>query len=192
METKTFTYNSLEYSELTEEAKEKALEVMAEVNVGWEWYEFLLTETAEDWENKYGITFEWGKVSFDLGRDRYLFFNRNGISVVNPYKLALAATNNRGYALLASKEALVFSFETYYRGGGAGGTHLIVEDNRSTNTKDLPVDFKEWFHDLCRDLLHKLSEEYSYLTSRESIKETIEANDYRFLEDGSRSGKYYA
>lgn len=42
------------------------------------------------------------------------------------------------------------------------------------------------YQDLCSDLYKTLMEEYEYLTSKDAIIESIEANNYEFLEDGTR------
>jgi hypothetical protein len=42
----------------------------------------------------------------------------------------------------------------------------------------------EFEADLISEYAHMLQREYDYLTSEEAIRETIEANDYDFTEDG--------
>ncbi|KKK46644.1 hypothetical protein LCGC14_3163200, partial [marine sediment metagenome] len=42
----------------------------------------------------------------------------------------------------------------------------------------------EFLRDILEDYLILFREEYEYLTSRKTIIETIEANDYDFTEDG--------
>jgi hypothetical protein len=41
-----------------------------------------------------------------------------------------------------------------------------------------------WYYDTCRAIYRRLEKEYEYLTSDESIIETIHANEYEFTEDG--------
>lgn len=51
--------------------------------------------------------------------------------------------------------------------------------------EDMEEEFKK---DILQCYWKNLYEEYDYLTSNEAIIETIEANDYQFEEDGSRYG----
>ncbi|MDD4987003.1 MAG: hypothetical protein PHQ43_14760, partial [Dehalococcoidales bacterium] len=179
MVTKTFEYKAIKYDELGEDAKDKALEQMYDLNTYYGWWECTVEDIQNTWEEKYGICFDTDALCFDLGRRRELYFHGRGkIRVENPYKLAYQATGNKGYALQASNGLLELYFETNYYGGGSGRTVLHVSDYRTEKAPDLPVDFDLWFRDLCHDFWSTLHKEYDYLTSRESIEEGIRANEY--------------
>lgn len=187
MENKTFEYKALKYDELPEDARDKAVEAMYDLNVDYDWWQYTVEDILNEWSKKYGICFELGSLCFDLGRSRQLYFGRGKIWIEKPYKLAYQATGNRGYALLAAKGVLELGFETHYYGGGDGRTVLDVTDYRSADSPDLPVDFDNWFRDLCRGFFKRLNDEYNYLTSREAIEQSIRANEYDFFEDGRRT-----
>lgn len=59
-----------------------------------------------------------------------------------------------------------------------------LEDEWSLDEKLDALD-DEFRHDILEDYLVMLRKEYEYLTSRESIMETIDANGYEFTEDGN-------
>lgn len=187
MEAKTIEYKALKFGELSEEAKQKALDVMRDINVDYDWWECTVEGIAEDWLAKYGISFEDGSLCFDLNpRYRELHFISGKIYVERPYRLVYAATGSKGLAICAAKGLLEFYFETVHYGGGHARTFLRHSDNRSVNTPDLPVDFEQFFHELCQEFWSTLEKEYDYLTSDEAVKDTIEANEYDFYEDGRR------
>lgn len=188
MEEKVLNYKALKYDELSEDARDKALEEMGDLNTFDGWWEDTVEFIAKEWSEKYGICFETSSLCFDLGRGRQLYFHGRGkINVENPYKLVYRATGNKGYALQAARGVLELGFETHYYGGGDGRTALDVTDFRKAGAPDMPVDLDEWFRDLCRDFWGILNKEYDYLTSREAIEETIRINEYDFFEDGRRT-----
>jgi hypothetical protein len=187
METRVIKYKAYKYDELSDEAKDKALEVMADINVDYDWWDSTVEYIAEEWGNKYGIEFKPDSLCFDLGPHRQLYFHGQGsIWVSQPYRLAYAATGRRGYGLQAAKSILDLGFTTHYYGGGDGRTALEITDYRRANAPDLPVDFDDWFRGLCGDFFNSLDKEYEYLTSREAVEETIRINEFDFYEDGRR------
>jgi hypothetical protein len=68
----TRTKNVFTFEELSEEAKEKAIVNLYDVNVDYEWYadDCIFEEIAKD----YGIGINMAEVSFDLGRNCYIAF----------------------------------------------------------------------------------------------------------------------
>ena len=186
MKTQTIEAKVYTFKELSEEAQEKAIEEMGEINVWHDWHESTLEFAAEEWLGKYSIGFEPKSVCFDLYR-REFYIDSKGIHIADQARFFRAISGHPGYTVPASEGTLEAYFETVHFGGGSARTHLYVSDYRDETTKELPFDTDEFFQDLCRDLLSQLSKEYDYLTSREAIEETIEANEYEFYEDGSRT-----
>jgi len=186
MKERTETLRTYQFEELSGEAQDKALEEMYDANIWHDWHEIVLDEAAQDWREKYGITFNPGKTYFDIDRDNYLYFH-DGLEIEDSAKLLRAISGNAGYGLAAHNGLLEPYSENTHYGGGRARTHLRLQDNRDSTTRDLPFDADEWLYDLTQELLSRLSKEYDYLTSREAIIETIEANEYEFYEDGSRS-----
>lgn len=63
-------------------------------------------------------------------------------------------------------------------------TDRVSEDNENEFDNDADELESEYFNLLLEDYRIMLNKEYEYLTSDEVIKETIEANEYEFTEDG--------
>jgi len=55
-----------------------------------------------------------------------------------------------------------------------------IDENHVEELKDILRDFMHWIY-------RRLEEEYDYQNSNEAVDESIEANEYEFLEDGKRA-----
>jgi len=179
----------MRYDELSEEAKDRAIEKLGDINVDYDWWTSTAESTRDEWLEKYGIDFEVGGLCFDLSYRRQLYFTKGKIWVEEPQRLLSAMPG--GAAILLELELdgndefpFDFSFDTRHYGGGDGKTFLQLTDQRDAGAPELPFDEEEWFNDLCRDFWRELEEELEYLTSREAIEETIMANGFEFTEDG--------
>ena len=185
METITRTYEVYKFSELSEEAREKALIELYDINVFHNWYRDELDYYATQWEEEYGITFKPKDVCFDLDNRRSLYFHKPSVEVVDQDKFIKYHKLGRQLRY----RDVCFYFETTYYGGGDGRTTMMMEVHDEEDIKqrpelNLPVDFEDWFRSICEDLISNLRKQYEYMTSEEAIIETIEINDSGFTEDG--------
>lgn len=193
MKEQTFTFKTYTYDELSQEAKEKALEELQAINVDYEWWEFSVENEARVWEEEYGIAFEPSEVCFNLElRYQELYFSANKIGISDATKLLAAISGKEEYGQMASEGLLVPSFSVQHFGGGNAVTHLRLEDYRADGSPDLPFDADEWFKDLVRGFWEKLAKEYQSLTTEESVIDTIKANELNFFEDGRRCQAFCA
>ena len=53
--------------------------------------------------------------------------------------------------------------------------------------EDIEDDMTNYLYQIEQSILSSLKREYEYLTSKEAIKETIEANEYQFTKEGELS-----
>jgi hypothetical protein len=118
--------------------------------------------------------------------------NSKGIWVENSEKLAKAMKKDLGLPDKIAKEIeegkIQFTIETKYYGGGEAENYLnyyMTEDAKTTDKELDKYDFSKWLNNKYQDIVSKLMEEYDSLLSDESVKETIEINEYDFLEDGT-------
>ena len=164
--TKVFKFN-----ELTDKAKQTAIENLYTINVDFDWWE----STYEDAE-QIGLKI----TSFDLDRNRHAkgMFLDNGI---NCAKLILEShgemceTYKTAKSFLAEIEQIETNFES-----------LDTSDFDNIQEKEDAIQDAE------SDFLNSILEDYSiimqneceYLQSDEAIAETIIANDYEFTQDG--------
>lgn len=82
-------------------------------------------------------------------------------------------------------------FETRHYGGGDGKTYLNYTDRTedaitdSIEGFDLDEALQKWFtENVVNHLLSSFQKDYDYLTSKEAVVETLDANEYLFTKDG--------
>jgi hypothetical protein len=174
------------YDELPEEAKDRAVEELGDINVGYWWWWGLANEFRNEWLEKYGIDFELDGLCFDLSYRRELYFTKGKIWVDDQERLLSALAPEIALELVLGEADFPFTFyfDTHHYGGGSAKTVLLLEDYREEEAPGFPVDVEEWFDDLCRDFWRELNKEYDSLTSREAIEDTIRVNEYKFTEYG--------
>ena len=164
-ETKVYSFN-----ELSDDAKQVALEKFYDVNIDYGWWESVYDDAKE-----VGIIIK----GFDLGRNNYI----NG-------KLEYSLNETANKILKSHGETC----DTYKIADKFFSDAKLIENkypNRETDDKEeydfdneldeLESEFEESILDA---YLVILKDEYEYLTSKEAIIETILANDYEFLESG--------
>lgn len=181
MRTETTTRNLYKFEELTETAKQKAIESNYDLNVDYEWWNY----TYED-AKQVGITI----TSFDLDR------NRNATSTIdNCHETAKLILNNHGETCETYKTAKRFLAEymplkvKFDKAEEISQRHNVLHDH---GLSDLLCKLENEIDDATREFKQSITEDYSiilqkqyeYLYSDEAIQETIEANEHEFTEDG--------
>jgi len=162
---KTIKVNLYEFSELSKEAKAKAIQLLSDINIDHDWWECTY-EDAKD----IGLKIE----GFDIGRGQ----SCEGEFTLSACEVAQNIFNNRGESCKSYKIASDFMevwepvFNEYMQKEG------YDLENRLMNMEEY---FKESL--LC-DYLKSLRDEYDYRTTEEAVIETIEANDYDFTVEG--------
>jgi hypothetical protein len=164
---KTIEIQLFKFNELSEAAKEKALEKLWDLNVDHDWW----NDTYED-AKSIGLKI----TSFDLDRNRHA----NGEFIFEAKDVIDAILSNHGENCETYKTAENFKSQLF----------PLLEKELELEERD--YDLEGEIADLEDEFLKSLLEDYSiilqkeqeYLTSEEAIKECIEANDYDFTEDG--------
>lgn len=168
MKTITKQYLVYTFSELHEDIQDKVIENLYDINVDSEyWYEYAVDELREDLKENYGI--EFANVYFDIDQGSYAWLDKPYVSDI--YKFLKKA----GFDLRTkeAKELIEhhYIYTTHYGRGSA--------KNWCDNDK-----LSDCIHSRLEDFISMLREQWDYCTSREAIIETIEANEYTFLENG--------
>jgi hypothetical protein len=169
---KTIEIKLYKFNELSEEAKQTAIEKNIDINLLEDWYDSI----CEDAKN-IGLKI----TSFDLDRNR----NAKGDFLLSACEVAQNILNEHVESCETYKTAQSFMedwqpvFNDYMNEESENYESRELEDEM----QDLEDDFLK---SLCEDYSIMLQNEYEYLYSDEAIIETIEANDYDFTEDGSR------
>ena len=174
MRTETTTRMLYKFDELSDDGKKKVIEKLWDLNVDYEWWEFIY-EDAE----QVGLEI----TEFDLDRGAYVKgkFTQAAIDVANEiikehgkdcetYKTAMEYIEEYAY------------MENHYRDMAIKEDDDAYWDVEDMYTDDIDIDFRQA---LLEDYASILQKEYNYQTSREAIIETIEANDYEFTADGN-------
>ena len=158
------------FSELNEDAKQKAIEKFSDINVDYNWWKW----TYEDAE-RIGLKI----TGFDIDRGGYcdgeftLTASEVAQNVLNQH-FETCGTCNTAKEFMKDWQPV---FSNYM-----DETHEDYESGESEDKlMELEEDFKK---SLCEDYRIILQREYEYLTSEAAIIDTIEANGYEFTEDG--------
>jgi hypothetical protein len=193
-------YKTYKFSELSEEAKEKAIEKLYDINVDYDWWDCCL-EDIESWSHEtYGINFDTSDVCFDLDRGSqfYVDAKHDGSAHiaqiwVHDYK-KLGQVLRKNYGVKQSSinklvnETASITIECKHYGGGDGANYADLNDYDNVLTDSEYQKIEEAVNDILKEIeqeaLSRLRKEQDYLTSEEAIIDTIEANDYDFFEDG--------
>jgi hypothetical protein len=158
----TITLNLYKFSELSEDAKKKAIEKHLYINVEHEWWDCI------QWDARNIIGVEIS--GFDIYRKSIdIKFIEDAEDV--------AQNIIREYGENHSMTKLSEKFLEDY-------TNLVTADEvNATDVEDIE---EEYLNALGEEYLSMLEADYDYFTSDESISETLEFNEYTFLENGKR------
>ena len=196
----TITIQAYKFSELNKEAKEKVLNKYGDINVNYDWHEFMVDDLAQQIKEKLNLDIESKDILFEM------FSRSNRIYIES--KKVISALSQKYSKLINFELPDKFGLFCNYLGGGiSSGLYEseyreeyielvseyndsedidrefeIVENNRISESiiNDLNV-----LQGLLKTFYNNLYEEHNYLTSEDAIKDTLEANEYMFKENGS-------
>jgi len=174
MRTETITRTLYSFDELSEDAKEAAINNCRDYNANYDWWEF----TFEDAANA-GLKI----TSFDLDRSRHA----EGEWITSARECAQSILDEHGETCETYKTSEAFLAER----DGLVDAWPKDEDGEFENEGDLDDELddieSEFLKSIVEDYSIMLQKEYEYLYSDEAIQETIEANEYEFTEDGEQA-----
>ena len=165
-----------QFSELSEQAKQKAVENMYDINISHEWWEY----TYEDAANV-GLKI----TAFDTGRSDYCdieFIEDSNHTMETILK-------EHGEDCSTYKTALNFKkewAELVEKYSDGVNKDKVSEDNEYEFDNEADELEKEFLKSLGEDYLTMLRNDYEYQTSEEAIIDTIEANEYEFTKEGNQ------
>ena len=197
MRKEVITRTLYNYNELSQQAQEKAIENLYNINVDHEWYDYTINNWKEKLEK---IGFEGVEIFFSgfssqgdgacfdgyVSIDKITQFTKDkeykhlnyaidknlveieGINVKTSYANHYSHEKTRYFELTAH----------YYNYNG--------KINRIENLiEKLEKEIENLRYNLSCELYQELNKDYDYLTSKEAIIETIEANEYEFTKEGT-------
>jgi hypothetical protein len=159
------------FDELSDEAKQKAIEECRDLNIGYDWWQFVY----EDAEN-IGLKI----TGFDIDRGSFC----EGDFILSSNEVAQNILKEHGEHCETYKTAKEFmeQWEPVFNEYMDETSDKYESSESEDELMKLEEEFKK---SLLEDYRIILSNEYDYQTSDEAIIETIQANDYEFTENGS-------
>ncbi len=189
METRTYTV--YKFSELSEEAQQNALENLYDINVDFDdWSEYVIEQWKEEVTAKGYSDIKVYYSGFSSQGDGACFESKIDLEKwMISHKVKTKFRNVWNSAIVQDMDYDLYTKHQghYYH---SGCMTLIAEaygfpDKAYLEFHDLlTVEILEDARDCADDLYRRLEKEYDYQTSKEAVKETIDANDYDFLENG--------
>ena len=191
MRTEVITRNLYTFAELSDDAQQRALETLWDLNVDYAWYE-ITYETIQTAGQCMGIDCTVEGFVLDRGqsidlRGRYTYRKAWRAALAHEFGGdTLAELVKVGEELQAAQRPAFYTASAdlrrpYYGRDGTGYDVTVdraFSANAANDLTDALRSFERWAWRLLRD-------EYEYLTSAEVVKEMIEANKYEFDENGN-------
>lgn len=188
------TINIFTFEELSEEAQEKVLQEFWDINVNYEWWEFIYDDAKNVGVEIDGFDIGWGNSISGSIDDLETVCNKIIIEHGESTETAILALEylDKFIVLNARLDRAVDVMDEIDR----------RYDDLNPEKADRVYDTADKIVEACEDEIQDLSEEfekdilecyltilrnkYEYLTSEDVIIETIQANEYEFTEDGSQ------
>ena len=174
MRTETTTREIYTFSELSEEAKDAAINNCRDYGIGNDWWEF----TFEDAENA-GLKI----TSFDLDRNRHA----QGEWITSAKECAKSILDGHGETCETYKTAKAFLDER----NELVNTWPKDEDGELENGGKLDDELddleNEFLESIVEDYSIILQNECEYLQSDEAVEEAIQSNEYEFTAEGEHA-----
>lgn len=173
---KTIEVNIYKFSELSERAKQTAINNLSDINTNYEWWECVYEDANEIGLKINGFDLDRGNgcsgyLTEDFMRVITLLRNSHG-EMCDTYKTAdkyLKEYNN-----LVAKYSDGVKLDT------------VAEENEYDFDNEADELETKFLNSILGDYAKMLRDDYEYLTSDKAIIETIEANNYEFTEDGTQ------
>ena len=184
------------FSELSEEAQQKAIDNNRDWNVDYEWWDYIYDDAKAIGEIL-GITIKdiWfsgfytqGSGACFTGSYEYGKGSCNKIREYAPKDETLHGIADR---LRDIQRTCFYGLYAYIEHRGHYNheycTDIDVRDTDEYSSRQIPADeIAECLRDFMRWIYRRLESEYEYLTSDDVVKESLEINEIEFLENGER------
>lgn len=197
MKTVTIEKTVYEFSELSDKAKQKALQDHCEHGMDHDWYDFVY-EDAKEIANLMGIDIDkiyfsgfWSQGDGAMFEGGY-GYKKNSVNAVKEYApqdtelhdIAQTLANvQRKYFYRLSASVKHHGYYHHERSNIITIEYDDSYDYRNVDEKDEDA-IAECLRDFMKWIYRQLEKEYEYLTSEEYFKELCEVNEYNFYENG--------
>lgn len=174
---RTITTTVYLFSELSEQAKKKAIQECWDYNVSHNWWEDIYKDAERIGLKISGFDIDQrgniqGKLTASLFECCDLIHKEHG-EECSTYKIATDYMKQWSDLVTKHSDGI--------------NTDKVAEGNEADFDNEADELESDFLKALCTDYLVMLRNEYEHQTSDEAIVETIEANGYEFNEDGTRA-----
>lgn len=193
----THCYNTYSFEELSEEAQDKAIENLYEINVDYEEWSECILDDAREVGKLIGINIKhiyfsgfWnqGDGACIVGTYQY---QKGGLKAIKEYAPIDKELHRIASYLQSLQRPNFYQLSATIEHSGhyyhEGCTLIDVEKGYEKADWETSDTLSEILRDFMRWIYKQLDINYTYLTSEEQIKETILINEYQFKEDGTLS-----
>lgn len=189
----TETIKIFTFDELTESAKDAAIEELCDLNVDHNWYEFVFDDAKMIGE-LLGIEIENIYFSGFSSQGDGACFTGSYSYAQKALKKVLEHCPNETEVHRIARELQSLQRKAFYSLSASVShrghyyhemcTSIDVSDKWSDYGSNFDDELSELLRDFMRWINESLEKEYDHLTSREAIIESIKANEYTFTESG--------
>ena len=172
---RTITTNVYSFNELSEQAQRNAIEKLYDINVNFDWWEYVYSEAKE-------LGMEINGFSLDRNYHCNIKFKDNVFDICHKIKSEHGESCDTYKTAINWLKEYDLLFAEYEDENKKGYVDTEKECDFDNELSDLEDDFK---NSISSNYLSMLKSEYEYLTSEKVIKETIIANEYEFTENGT-------
>lgn len=175
------------FSELSQEAQEKVLDKFRDINVNYDFWDYLEEDLRAELK---AIGVEYNKVYFNFEANKsfnkYIYLNNPIITSQALFKNCLYNSDNEKIIEELKEQRQDFYFYIITENSNRNGRNSVIIVN-DENTEEAEAEaYTEKLNSILNKFLKAVDEAYNYGLSDEAVKDTIEANDYEFLENGSQ------
>ena len=195
MRQETVTYDVFKFNELDESTQKKVLEKFRDFNVEHDWYEFTIDDFTEKLNSMGFNDVVIGFSGFWSPGDGASFTVKSCDIEKLVEALKERSNNYSTFKKYLPKisEHIALSTRTVNHHYSHERTKVMDLDcSLPSNCKRLNklvdtflAEVEELRLDLCREIYRVLEQEYYYLTSDDVVRESIDANEFEFLKDGT-------
>jgi len=164
------------FDELPKEVQQKVIDEHREINLSYEWWDFL-TEDYKERLSQIGVECEHFFWSID--RDRYFYMQKPYVSDDVKFLRSARVDLRRKDAKYMMNEGI--KIQTHYYGGQYAKNYITTYDGEETELANI---LTEHLHSKFNEFLKELDEAYEYYSSDEAIAETLRINDFTFFDNG--------
>ena len=185
-----------QFAELSEEAKQKAIQWGHDLNIYENWHDDIINDFKdnEDFFNITNVQYSGFWSQGDGAMFEYTGINNNFInSIIDSLKLPnwkkkvlkhclYVVANGKHLGHYSHHKSI--NHNIYIELDNGAERYDNIERLINLYSDEITIAIIEKYEDLAKDLYSDLEQSYNYLTSKEAIIEAIELNEYEFTEDG--------